>query len=206
MSSAENILAVPFGRLSDPVRLEMLNWPEAFPYKPEVSLRIGHDGEAILLRYTVEERSVRALASVPGQQVYKDSCVEFFLQPDPADPHYYNFEWNAAGILYLARRTGRADPEEASADVLKLVEARASEGQAPFAERLAAGPWTLDIRIPVQALWHNPGLVLRGLRARANFYKCGDALAVPHYVTWAPVHTEKPDYHRPEYFGELVFE
>lgn len=206
MSSADNVLKVPCGCLSEPVRLDCLNWPGAFPYKPAVRFRIGHDGSAILLRYEVDEKTVRALASVPGQQVYEDSCVEFFFQPDPADPHYYNFEWNAAGILYLAWRTGREDPEAAPAKVLPLVETAASEGPAPFGEHPAKGPWTLDIRIPVGALWHNPGLDLHGLRAKANFYKCGDGLSVPHYVSWAPVHTAKPDYHRPDYFGTLEFE
>ncbi|HPH75320.1 MAG TPA: carbohydrate-binding family 9-like protein, partial [Bacteroidales bacterium] len=26
-----------------------------------------------------------------------------------------------------------------------------------------------------------------------------------HFVTWNPVGTEKPDYHRPEFFGILKF-
>lgn len=205
MSSAESILHIPFGRVSDSVQLDKLNWPKAFPYKPEVSFRIGHTGDAILLQYTVEEQSVRALASVPGQQVYEDSCVEFFLQPDPADPHYYNFEWNAAGTLYLAWRTGRADPEEAPAEVLRLVKFCCGH-IAPVAEHRMIGPWGLDLLIPAAALWHNPGLDFKGLHARGNFYKCGDGLKVPHYVTWAPIATEKPDYHRPEFFGELFFE
>ena len=40
---------------------------------------------------------------------------------------------------------------------------------------------------------------------KANFYKCGDKLSVPHYLSWNPVTTEKPDFHRPEYFGLLEF-
>ena len=39
---------------------------------------------------------------------------------------------------------------------------------------------------------------------RANFYKCGDKTAHPHYLSWSPIHTEKPDFHRPEFFGELI--
>ena len=41
--------------------------------------------------------------------------------------------------------------------------------------------------------------------SRANFYKYGDILTIPHYVTWNQVGTEKPDYHQPEYFGLLKF-
>ena len=187
-------------------RLECLNWPEEFPYKPEVRLEISHSGDSIHLEYRVDEATVRALQATPGGFVYEDSCVEFFFQPDPADPHYYNFEWNPIGTLYLAWRTGRQDPEHAPAEVLSLVKAEGSLGCEPFAERPAEGPWTLKIDIPVKALWHSDIKSLDGLRARANFYKCGDGLATPHYVSWAPISTANPDYHRPEFFAPLEFE
>ena len=41
---------------------------------------------------------------------------------------------------------------------------------------------------------------------RANFYKCGDKTAHPHYLSWSPIDTPKPDFHRPEFFGELLFD
>jgi hypothetical protein len=40
---------------------------------------------------------------------------------------------------------------------------------------------------------------------RANFYKCGDGTSVPHYLSWNQVITETPDFHRPEFFGEISF-
>lgn len=198
------MLKVPFGRLSAPQRLDCLNWKD-FPYKPEVSFRIGYDDSGIHLEYTVDEQTVRALQDTPGGFVYEDSCVEFFIQPDPADPHYYNFEWNAIGTMYLAWRTGRQDPETAPAEVLQLVKTESSLGAEPFAERPSEGPWTLKVFIPLEALWHSGLKSLKGLKSRANFYKCGDGLKVPHFVTWAPIDTEKPDYHRPEFFADLEF-
>jgi hypothetical protein len=45
----------------------------------------------------------------------------------------------------------------------------------------------------------------QGLKMTGNFYKCGDALESPHYLCWNHIKTEQPDYHRPEYFGELLF-
>jgi len=53
--------------------------------------------------------------------------------------------------------------------------------------------------------FHHKVKNLKGKTFRANFYKCGDMLTVPHYVTWNPVGTENPDYHQPKYFGLLKF-
>ncbi|MFR4039417.1 MAG: carbohydrate-binding family 9-like protein, partial [Butyricimonas faecalis] len=38
-----------------------------------------------------------------------------------------------------------------------------------------------------------------------NIHKCGNKLPHPHFVTWNPIPTEKPDFHRPEFFGTLIF-
>ena len=206
------MLKIPYGRLSEPQRLDCLNWPVDWPYKPSVEFRIGYDDSGIRLDYTVDEQSIRALQGTPGGEVYEDSCVEFFFKPSADDPHYYNFEWNAIGNMYLAWRTGRKDPEPAPAEVIRSVQALSTCGSVPFAERPAEEPWSLRVFIPLEALWHSELPLkdgkpsLRGLRASGNFYKCGDGLTVPHFVTWAPIATEKPDYHRPEFFDLLEFE
>ena len=199
------MLKIPFGGLSAPQRLDCLNWPD-WPYKPGVEFRIGHSGKAVQLEWTVSEQTVRALQGTPGGEVYEDSCVEFFFQPSPGDPHYYNFEWNAIGKLCVSWRTGRFDPEPAPSSVYEMVKAEASCGSVPFAERPSDGPWTLKLEIPAEALWRSGLKSFSGLKARANFYKCGDGLTVPHFVTWSPVSTEKPDYHRPEFFGDIEFD
>jgi hypothetical protein len=41
---------------------------------------------------------------------------------------------------------------------------------------------------------------------RANFYKCADNTRIPHYVSWNPIEVASPDFHRPEFFGELLLE
>ena len=86
-----------------------------------------------------------------------------------------------------------------------MVKAKGSLGSVPFTEREAEGPWTLEIEIPAKALWHSGIESFAGLSSRANFYKCGDGLTVPHYITWAPIDTPRPDYHRPEFFAPVTF-
>jgi len=47
---------------------------------------------------------------------------------------------------------------------------------------------------------------LTGRRVKANFYKCGDNMKTPHYLSWNPIGTERPNFHTPDYFGTIVFE
>jgi hypothetical protein len=78
-------------------------------------------------------------------------------------------------------------------------------GTEPFAEIKGDNRWALTMAIPLETFFHHEIGDLRGKSFRANFYKCGDKLSNPHYVTWNPIGTEKPDYHRPEHFGKLKF-
>ena len=41
---------------------------------------------------------------------------------------------------------------------------------------------------------------------RANLYKCGDKLCSPHFLSWSKVELEKPNFHSPQFFGELTFD
>ena len=47
---------------------------------------------------------------------------------------------------------------------------------------------------------------LNGKTMRANFYKCGDLLQTPHFLSWAPIDLPQPKFHCPEFFGEVTFE
>ncbi|WP_414481477.1 carbohydrate-binding family 9-like protein [Caldicoprobacter sp.] len=43
-----------------------------------------------------------------------------------------------------------------------------------------------------------------GKRIKANFYKCGDKTKYPHWGCWNRIDTPHPDFHRPEFFGDLI--
>lgn len=190
---------------SEWMTLDCVNWLEAFPYKPDVRFRVWHDGKSLHIEYQVKEQGTRALQTVLGGPVYEDSCVECFIQPSSADPHYYNFEFNPIGMMALACRTGREDPEDAPRHVLESVRIETTAGLEPFTEKHVE-EWSLKITIPASALF-NAGIDdFSGCTMRMNFFKCGDGLKVPHFVTWVPIDTPKPDYHRPEFFLPVEFE
>ena len=182
------------------------NWPESHPYTPEVNFRIGHNGENLHLLFTVEERYTRALEATDGKKVCLDSCVELFIRPNTNDPHYYNFEFNAIGTAYAACRTSRKDPRPLPAEVLARIKRRTSLGHTPRAEFEGENQWTLHLAIPREVLIFHPGSSWSGMEVSLNLYKCGDELTLPHYLSWAPIDTPSPDFHRPEYFAPARFE
>jgi hypothetical protein len=46
---------------------------------------------------------------------------------------------------------------------------------------------------------------LKNIKCKANFYKCGDELSQPHYLSWNNIKSGKPNFHLPEFFGEINF-
>lgn len=191
--------------------LECVNWPEQYPYKPEVKVQIKKDDDNLYIHYRVREQSVRAVAEADQGRVWEDSCVEFFCQPNPEDGIYYNFECNCAGKLLLCAGDSRHDRERAPKEVTDSVWRYASLGYEPFEERFPNDEcrmqnaelgieWEVKLRIPKTAFFKHNIQSLSDIRLKYNVYKCGDLLSVPHFVSLFPITTEKPDFHRPEFF------
>ena len=185
--------------------VDVLNWSE-FPYQPKVGFKIAHNNNQIWLKYEVEEENILAEKTEPNSYVFKDSCVEFFFDPT-ASGNYYNFEINCIGTTLLAHGPQRRPRQFINGDTIKnMLDIKSSLGSQSFVERTGGHTWEMTVIIPAEILTHDPGIQLKGLRSRGNFYKCADATSKPHYLSWNPIETEKPDFHRPEFFGEIFFE
>lgn len=175
-------------------------------YRPDVRVRLCYSSLYLYVMFRVGERRVRVRYTKFQDPVYKDSCVEFFVDAFPETGlGYVNFETNGAGTLLAAFGLDRSHRASLWPEDLAGFEISSSiEG--PLDGEHGREDWTLEYRVPL-ALFHKLyGRAVRpGLRAAANFYKCGDETEVPHYGAWSPVETPTPDFHRPEFFGELLF-
>jgi hypothetical protein len=178
------------------------NWVEAEGIR--VTFSIGHDGTNIYLSYKVEEPQVRAVNTDFNSSVWEDSCVEFFFAP--RGDCYYNFEMNAIGTLLCGYGKDRHSRQGLDDMVLSKVQTRSSLGRNVIEKTSEITSWKLEARIPVEVLVYSEIEDLTGLEARGNFYKCGDMLDFPHYLSWNPVQTPDPNFHLPEHFGQLSFE
>lgn len=181
--------------------IDNVNWPQQYPYKPEVKFRIAYTDSALILNYEVFERSVAAVAPTDNGNVWEDSCVEFFLQAEEGG-EYYNVECNCVGTLLIAHGMDRNSRTPLAPDVLKRVKRYSTLGTDNFEERKLKEPWRISLIIPLDLLGIER---LDGSKLRCNFYKCGDNLSVPHFLSWAPIETESPDFHRPDFFKPIEF-
>lgn len=184
--------------------IDTMNWPK-YSYRPQVQFRMAYCDSAFLLQYRVKEQAVRAVATADNGEVWKDSCVEFFITPAD-DGIYYNFEFNCAGTCLLSAGASRNGRESAQSALIASIRRQPSLGRHPFGERKGETEWDMALVIPYACLFKHPDYSPSGKIAHANFYKCGDGLTVPHFLSWHPIKTEQPDFHRPEFFGTVKFD
>lgn len=182
-----------------------VNWPESYPYKPKVEFAAVHTGDALLLHFRVEEQSVRAVARQDHQHIWEDSCVEFFCMP-ASDNLYYNIECNCTGKLIVAVGKDRNGRVPAPSSVMQGIDRWASLGTEPFETREKPTKWEVALCVPIATFFKHKLESFDGLKAAGNVYKCGDCLPVPHFISWNPINTESPDFHRSEFFGQMQFE
>lgn len=181
-----------------------VNWQERFPYKPSMNFAVAHTGDALLLHYRVEEQSVRAVALKDQDRVWEDSCAEFFIMP-VGDGIYYNVECNCAGKLLVAAGKGRKGRQPLPESLMMGIDRWASLGTDPFDIREVPTYWELALILPATTFFLHEFNSFKGLSAKGNVYKCGDGLPEPHFISWNPIATDAPDFHRPEFFGQIVF-
>ena len=166
-------------------------------------MEITNDHEWLFLKWHVRGEQLRAVTVDDQGPVWEDSCVEFFCQV-PGEDHYFNFETNCIGAMVGSRRKGRAEdvrplpPEE-----MALIERTCSYPREAFEEKDGLYEWTVELRIPLRFIFRDCQPVFPQA-LRANFYKCADRTRKPHYVSWQPIPLPAPDFHCPQFFGEIT--
>lgn len=179
--------------------VDQVNWPGEYPYKPETTFCVARSGKYLAISYQVEGRDLRATELEDGGRSWEDSCCEFFIAP--GDGYYYNVETTCIGSVLMARGKDRYEREKFTKEQTGRI---IRYSTLPHKRCEVAGEtfrWRLDILIPLDLI----GLDPLPEEASCNFYKCGDKTATPHFVSWVPIDTPKPDFHRPEFFGKMVF-
>lgn len=194
-------------------KIDCVDWPEDYPYAPLAQFRIAYTETALIIEYRVTESGTKAVATQDNGRVWEDSCVEMFLSPYPHSDIYYNLEANCIGTVLLANRGGGRETEHAPKEVLRSIErysslrntqsavAVGSSARRPLSEIKDENTWTLALKVPYGAFWKDAGRFPPADTMRLNFYKCGDKMPSPHFLSWSPITAPKPNFHLPQFFG-----
>ena len=188
--------------------------PRSSNHRPITQAKLLHDGEHLHVLFRVQDRYVRCVHTAYQSLVSRDSCVEFFLQPDP-QRGYFNFELNCGGtmLLYYIEDPTRTEtslfrkytpvPQELARTV------RVWHSLPPVIEPEISDQvdWTLGCAVPLSLFESFVGASRAKTTRpwRGNFFKCGDDTSRPHWASWSPI-GEILRFHQPDRFGALSFE
>lgn len=177
--------------------VDCVNW-QAYPYAPKVNFRIAHSDAALALLFEVEEDHLRAVTTSSNGPVWEDSCVEFFVK-NPSGEGYFNFEINCIGTALAALRRSRTDADHFDEERMSRVRHFGSLPQEPIDSVGEGQRWWMVEIIPFSLL----GLECAPQSLKCNFYKCGDGCLKPHFLSWSPIASAEPNFHCPEFFGQV---
>ena len=167
-------------------------------YKPKVEYVLSMDEDGFCMHMTIYEHDPRRVETEHQRDIYMDSCAEWFVNfaPEICD-RYFNFEVNANGAMHVAFRRDRYEGTMLTAEDIAALDIHAE---------VREENWEVRYRVPFALIRkYIPGYQYEaGMSIRTNFYKCGDETEFPHFGIWKEYPLQEPDFHRPEYFGEIM--
>jgi hypothetical protein len=193
--------------------LEIANFrEEGSAHRPQTLCKILYDSERIYGIFRVDDQYVRCVNTGFQADVYKDSCVELFLQPK-GSVGYFNFEFNCGGALLASYVTDPARVNKRVKEYTPLtpdddrqIRRYSNLPEIVEPEIIHKQIWFLEFAIPFAVLVKYAGSLgeAGGQSWRGNFYKCGSETSHPHWGAWSEV-TEL-NFHLPACFGVLRFQ
>jgi len=174
--------------------------------KEQTVAKILWDSKNLYVGYRCADKHIAAEVLKRHGPVSLDDSVEIFISPNPAKPrNYYGFEMNVIGtMLNFIRADWYQGPFNSEPEGVRL----ATSHQSTRAKMNSPQDdyWILEIAIPFSNFEkdaaHTPPR--DGDVWRLNLNRAGGKTNA-QYSTWAPVKTEKPNFHVPEAFGEARF-
>ncbi|TKB99204.1 carbohydrate-binding family 9-like protein [Pedobacter cryophilus] len=184
-----------------PIEIGHNPWPQ-FSNSVKANYTIAHNGNAIFLKYQIEEGYVLANATT-NQNVHNDSCVEFFIAFGE-DENYYNLEFNCLGWSKIGYGFNRKNRYLLPSCIVETISSF-TRIEAAAVNAVKLFDWEITVVIPLSVFSFHNFNSFKSLKARGNFYKCGTKMPEPHYLTWNLVKSLEPDFHRKEDFALMEF-
>lgn len=185
--------------------------PESSSHRPRTRCKLLYSASRLHGLFRIDDCYVRCIHTGFQAEAFRDSCVEFFVQPKPG-AGYLNFEFNCGGAMLASYVY---DPARVEGRVRGCASLSLEEfGQVLLYHDL---PERVEPEIGHPVVWHlgfslpfalletyvGPLGEVGGQEWRANFYKCGDDTSHPHWGSWEPL--AERNFHDPSSFGVIRF-
>lgn len=180
--------------------IDVVNWPQLYPYAPQCLVRLGRSRSHLAISFSVSGMDLRATEMEDNGRLWEDSCCEFFISP--GGDTYYQIEISCIGAVRIGKGTERYNFQPLDLSEVAKVKRWSSLKKEHYDFEGGNYRWTVTALVPFSTLGLNPDKLPD--EVRVNFCKCGDRTAHPHFTSWSPISSEKPDFYRPECFGRLL--
>lgn len=192
-----------FWKVIPVITIDNYLWSEN-SYKPRVEAKVCYNDRNLFVNLKSYEVEITARYTEINDPVHKDSCVEFFVNLFPYKTNkYFNFEINPLGTMHVGFGAVGSRNRLTEEDI-KLIEINSTLTK-PVIGNHGNEYWEVFYKIPVSLFEKHYGINFVVEDAKGNFYKCGDETKYEHYGVWNNIDSEKPNFHQPKYFGNLIF-
>lgn len=158
--------------------------------------------EGFYIKMICEEKDPLRVYEKDKDPVYRDSAVEAFLMFESEKERggaapYLNLEMNANGALLAAYGRGRT---------YRTYFPDADYEAFGCKAEIEKDRWSVSVKVPLSVLAevYGPLQIDEGSQFACNFYKISEHEKYEHYAAYAPINTETPDFHCPEYFATAI--
>lgn len=175
--------------------------------KEQTAAKLLWDQRNLYVLFRCQDAHIWAEHTERDTPVYRDDCVEVFTAPNPERPNdYFNIEMNAVGAFLDQHHPEGPGVEMKYEWNAKGVEIAVSRVGTLNDDSDVDREWVLEAAIPLinfarvaERTPPNPGDVWR-----LNLNRLGGKTN-PQYSQWSSSKTERPSFHVPRGFGEVIF-
>ena len=180
-------------------KVDCFNW--GGDYRPETYGRLGFiPGDGFYLKMTCKESNPTRVYEHVNDPVHLDSAMEAFFQFYPNDPNpspYFNFEFNANGALHVKYGVSRKNRIAFPLDLIHSCRCKS---------KIYEDHWTCELHIPlnlIEYIFHKKEFKV-GDSFNCNFYKIKESKGLTHFGSYAPITSDQPDFHLPNFFTKAT--
>ncbi len=175
---------------------------------PKVEVKGRYSSNGIYLLFNVQEKFLLATCTEYQDEVWFDSCVEFFVAPNSRG--YFNFEINCIGTLLLHWNAAGEEPLPIPLSDISELKIQSSLENSVINEPIPcpAASYAVECFLPfhIFKLYANAKPPTTGVIWSTNFYKCGEDMPDPSWGAWSNISGQpEPSFHHPEFFGKIIF-